>query len=46
MSMEYWWNYTDKAEPKYSGENFKWYNFFHEEVHVVWSGNQASVVKG
>ena len=45
MSTEYWWNYTDKAKPKYSEENLKWCNFVHEEAHMVWSGNQASVVK-
>jgi hypothetical protein len=44
--MAYWWNYTDKAKPKYSEENLKWCNYVHEEAHMVWSGNQASVVKG
>jgi hypothetical protein len=43
--MEYWWNYTDKAKPKYSEENLKWCNFVHEEAHMVWSGNQASAVE-
>jgi hypothetical protein len=44
--MEYSCNYTDKAKPKNSEENLKWCNFVHEEAHVVWSGNQASVVNG
>jgi hypothetical protein len=38
INMEYWWNDTDMAKPKYSEINLSQFKFVHYTPHADWAG--------
>jgi hypothetical protein len=47
MSMEHWWDDTDRGKPKYLEENLSHFHFFHKKNSTqTWNQIQASAVIG
>ena len=38
MSMEQWWNYTERGKPKYSDKSLSQCQLVHQRSHMDWSG--------
>jgi len=42
MSMEQWWNDTDRGKLKYWEEKSVWVICVHEKSHVIWSSMESN----
>jgi hypothetical protein len=43
LSMQHWWDDTDRGKPKYFEKSLSYSNFVHPKSHVDWPGLEPGV---